>query len=454
MPPNSIQDFVILGGGIAGLTFALEATRRGQQVVLLESADQVGGLARTLVYGDFRFDIGGHRFHSEWQHVTAWARELMDHEMLQVVRRSRIYINGRYVEYPLEFPNALSAFDFPTALRVGASYLSARLLPNHHVDVSFEDWVVHRFGRALYNIYFRPYTEKVLGVDCTVLSADWASQRIKLPSLTAAIGGSLLRHTAHPGTMVSRFYYPALGFGEIPKRMAAKTLATGNAALNLSSRVHQLEYDSTARNWRVHFTRDNAEQIVIGKQLISTIPLGALMRLLPPTNEPPPSLGDRLVYRSLVCVFVALDGPRVSQDTWTYFSDPSVIFGRFHEPPNWSEQMAPPGKTSLALEIFCSAGDALWDKHDRELIDISLNDLARLNLVERTRVRDAWLLRVPNAYPLYKIGYQEQLTRVHQFITRWQSLHLVGRTGAFQYMNSDGVIKHTLDLVNELVPKV
>ena len=115
--------------------------------------------------------------------------------------------------------------------------------------------------------------------------------------------------------------------------------------------------------------------------------------------------------------------------------------------------MAPPGKTSLALEIFCSAGDALWDKSDAELIDISLNDLARLNLVERKRVRDAWLLRVPNAYPLYKIGYQEQLARVHQFLTRWESLHLVGRTGAFQYMNSDGVIKHTLDLVDELVPR-
>jgi protoporphyrinogen oxidase len=187
--------------------------------------------------------------------------------------------------------------------------------------------------------------------------------------------------------------------------------------------------------------------------LISTIPLGALMKILPPTPEPSPPLGDRLIYRSLICLFLAIDGARLSRDTWTYFSDPSIIFGRIHEPLNWSVQLAPPGKTSLALEIFCSAGDALWDKSDNELIEIALHDLARLKIIERARVENAWLARIPNAYPLYKIGYQEHLARVHEYLTRWNTLHLVGRTGAFQYMNSDGVIKHALDLADALVPQ-
>ncbi len=445
-------DFVILGGGIAGLTFALEATRRGKRVVVLESEDQVGGLARTLVFGDYRFDIGGHRYHSRWPETTNWVLDVMNGDMLDVPRRSRIRLDRKYVNYPLQFPSVLTALGLPEAARVLISYLKASLWRNSgHQDVSFEDWVVRRFGRTLYDIYFRPYTEKVWGMDCNELSADWASQRIKLPSLAAAVKGSLLRGTSPPGTLVSRFLYPPLGIGMIPERLAEKALATGWADIRLSSRVFRLESGDTANEWRVHYRQAGQEKTVCGRQVVSTIPLGSLLQMLPLADETAAALNSTLTYRGLTCVFLAIDGSCVSDDTWTYFPDPQLTFGRTHEPPNWSSRMAPAGKTSLCAEVFCTQGDDVWQRPDGELIDAVTKDLDHLGFLVRGRVRDAWVLRVPDAYPVYRVGYADAVRRVRNTLARWPTLHLLGRTGSFQYLNMDGVIKQALELADVLI---
>jgi protoporphyrinogen oxidase len=451
---ESIQpyDFLILGGGLAGLTFALEAAGRGSRVAVLEKSPEVGGLARTAAYGAYRFDLGGHRFHSVWPHVTDWVRDLMDGDLLEVTRRSRILIDGQYVDYPLQLPNVLGALSLPKATQVLASYLKASWRrDDHHTDASFESWVVSRFGRTLYDIYFRPYTEKVWGMDCTHLSADWASQRIRLPNLAAVVRGSLLRFTAPPSTLVSRFLYPPLGIGMIPARIAEKALATGRAAIHLNSQVFQAELGDSHGMWRLHYRQDGRQGVITGRQVISTIPLGALMRILPSTGAPPPAL-DGLIYRGLVCVFLALDGPQISADTWTYFPDRHLTLGRTHEPPNWSPEMAPPGQTSLCAEVFCTEGDELWHQTDQQMISAVLDDLESVQFLARERVRDAWLLRIPDAYPVYGIGYTDALDRVHQYLARWPTLRLAGRTGSFQYLNMDKVIDQALGLVKELVP--
>jgi protoporphyrinogen oxidase len=451
---ESIQpyEFVILGGGLAGLTFALEAAGRGSRVAVLERGPEAGGLARTMAYGDYRFDLGGHRFHSRWPHINDWVHDLMDGDLLEVARRSRILLDRQYVDYPLQLPNVLGALSLPKAAQVLTSYLKASWRrDDHHTDASFESWVVSRFGRTLYEIYFQPYTEKVWGMDCTHLSADWASQRIKLPNLAAAVRGSLLRFTAPPSTLVSRFLYPPQGIGMIPTRIAERALATGRAAIHLNSQAFQAELGDFDNTWRVHFRQDGRRQVITGRQLVSTIPLGALMRILPSTGTPPSSL-NRLTYRSLICVFLALDGPRISADTWTYFPDRHLTVGRTHEPPNWSPQMAPSGRTSLCAEVFCTEGDELWHYSDQRMIAAVLDDLESVNFLARDRVRDAWLLRVPDAYPVYGIGYADALGRLRYYLARWPTLHLTGRTGSFQYLNMDKVIDQALGLVKELVP--
>jgi protoporphyrinogen oxidase len=451
MEKSNSSDFVILGGGIAGLTFALEATRRDRRTVVLESEERIGGLARTLAFGDYRFDLGGHRFHSRWPQVTAWVLDLMGDDLLEVSRYSRILLNGRYVDYPLRFLNALTALSLPQAVHVCASYLGASLRRrSNRQDISFEDWVVRRFGRALYDIYFRPYTEKVWGMVCTELSADWASQRIKVPSLTAAVKASLFRRASPQNAFLSSFVYPPLGIGMIPDRMAEQARATGKAVIHVGSQVRRLEVAGASGEWRVYYRQAGQEKVVAGKQIVSTIPLGALLQTLPLPQEAASALSGALEYRGLICLFLAVDGTRISSDTWTYFPDPQLIFGRTHEPPNWSPQMAPSGKSSLCVEVFCSEGDDVWRRADGELIEAVLTDLDSLGFLTPDRVCGAWLLRVPCAYPVYRVGYTETFQQVRDALTRWPTLHLLGRTGSFQYLNIDGTILQALQLADTL----
>ena len=453
MPADSSNDFVILGGGVAGLTFAVEATRRGRRVVLLETENQVGGLARTLRFGDFRFDIGGHRFHSRWPEITQWVLDVLDGDACEVARRSRIRLDARYVDYPLRFPNALAAFSPWQATHILASYIRATLPRRRdRPEVSFEDWIVRRFGRALYDIYFKPYTEKVWGFACADLSADWAAQRIRVPSLSAAVVGSLLRRPPAPSTLTSRFLYPPLGIGVLPERMAEKARQTGRATMRLGARVIQVEPDGVSGGWRVVFRGSEGEAAVTGARLVSTIPLEALVGMLPIPEAEAKALAAGLPYRSLACVFLSVDGPRISKDTWTYFPDRHLVFGRTHEPGNWSPAMVPQGKTSLCVEVFCSEGDEMWRRPDPDVIEPVLADLDRLGFLPRSRGREAWLLRVSHAYPIYRVGYAEPCSRALAALSRWPTLHLLGRTGTFRYLNLDGVIREGLDLAGSLCP--
>lgn len=446
-----MDDFVVLGGGLAGLTFAREATRRGKRVTVLERGEQVGGLARTLAYGDYRFDIGGHRFVSKWPQITKWVLDLMADDMLTVPRRSRIHLNGRFVNYPLQMPNALAALSLRKAVEVLASYIKATLRgDNHHQDRSFEDWVVRRFGRALYDIYFRPYTEKVWGMPCTELSADWASQRIKLPSLGTAVKGSLLGAASPPGTLVSQFHYPRCGIGMITDRLAARTQSTGRGTIHLDANAHRLE-TAGARGWCIHYRQGDEQKEALGREVVSTIPLVDLVDMLPAVDDRPPARYESLTYRSLTCVFLSVATQEISADTWTYFPEPQLTVGRTHEPPNWSPDMAPPGATSLCVEIFCTEGDEVWRRADDDLVGAVLGDLDSLGFLAREQVRDAWVLRVADAYPVYHIGYADDVAAVEDYLARWPTLHLTGRTGSFRYMNMDNVIKEALRLAEVLV---
>jgi protoporphyrinogen oxidase len=447
---DSNYDFVVLGGGLAGLTFALEASRRGRSVIVLESESQVGGLARTLRFGDFRFDIGGHRFHSRWPDITQWVSDVLAGEVCDVRRRSRIRLDGVYIDYPLRFPNALNAFSPLQATRIFLSYLRAALFSGRkRPDVSFEDWIVRRFGRALFDIYFKPYTEKVWGIPCNQISADWASQRIRLPSLKSAVVGSLLRRSKAPSTLVARFLYPPLGIGELPNRIAEAAISTGQATIQTGSRVLRVE-PRNERGWQVAFRAAEGETTVNGAAVVSTLPLDGLVGMLPIPQSEAAELRAGLPYRSLACVFLAADGPRMSDDTWTYFPDRHLLLGRTHEPANWSQRMTPKEASSLCVEVFCSEGDPVWCRPDGDMIETVVSELDQLGFLPRRRVKQAWLLRVSHAYPLYRVGYAEQLTHATSMVARWPTLHLLGRTGTFQYLNMDAVIRDSLQLAQGL----
>jgi protoporphyrinogen oxidase len=438
-----MQDFIILGGGIAGLASAYELLKRGQRVVLIEKGNEVGGLARTFVRDGFRFDLGGHRFHSNNPAVIGWLKELLPDELETVQRLSHIYLNGRFVNYPLAFPNALTAFGLAEAAQMAASYAASRLTAWQRPDESFEDWVIKRFGMAMYRAFFQPYTEKVWGIPCDQLSAEWAAQRIGLPSPWKAIKQAILPAAWRPtpATAVSHFYYPRSGFGAIAQALRREIenlggrLYTGATATSLISH---------AGGFELNLQQPAGPPITIqAAEVISTIPLEQLLALLPAEPARQPLLAQRqLDYRGLICVFLALKKEQITPDSWTYFPDKDFIFGRTHEPKNWSGEMVPhPAFSSLAVEIFASPQDSLWRQADETIIGQVVAQLSQLGWFTSGQVHGRWLLRIPHAYPVYRVGYRARLEQVRAYLNRWPCLHLLGRTGSFRYMNSDGVIE-------------
>ena len=438
------EHFIILGGGIAGLTAAYELLRRGQRVTVIEKGAAVGGLARTFVRDGFRFDLGGHRFHSNNPAVVGWLKDLLGEDLLTVPRLSRIKLNGRFVNYPLTFPDAFTAFPPGQAAGMGASYFLARITPQLRPERSFEDWVARRFGRQMYRRFFQPYTEKVWGIPGSQLSADWAAQRIGLPSMWQTIRHALRPGDMPPATAVTQFYYPRYGFGMIPQALARQIWARDGRILTQTAprRI-------TPSSDGFHVLLNNGSTLY-GAELIATIPLPALLAALPDDGRAP---SFSLNYRGLICLFLALDKPQVTPDSWTYFPDPALIFGRTHEPKNWSPHMVPDANcTSLCVEIFASPDEPIWQWPAERIAAKAIAQLSDLGWIRPEEVRGHWALRLPHAYPIYDVGYRPRLEAARDYLSQWPRLHLLGRTGSFRYLNSDGVIEDVFRFLEQRFP--
>ncbi|MDP8222833.1 MAG: FAD-dependent oxidoreductase [Candidatus Lernaella stagnicola] len=433
---------LILGGGLAGLTCADELARRGVEVTVLEAGPVVGGLARNVQIHDAGFDLGGHRFFTENPNMMTWLRSLLGDNLLEIGRKSRIRLNGRFFDYPLRPLNALGNFGFKGAAKVLTDYAGAAIrshLAPTVSDLSLEDWVTRRFGRELYEVYFRPYSEKVWGIPCREISAEWAAERIQLLGLGDAIFRAL-RPAGKPKTYASRFWYPRGGIGVIANTLAERIRAGGGKVLT-GHRVTQID------------TADGkVKSVLVGKKrfaadlVVSTMPLTEIGRL---TGAPQQAL-SRLSFRSLRCVFLIIDQPRVTEDTWLYFPESDLSFGRCHEPRNWDPGMAPPGRTSLCLEVFCNEGDEIWRRKADELVAACADDLDAVGLVPRGRVIAGDSIAVANAYPVFRVGFRGPLEEVLASVTALSNLRLTGRTGAYRYENMDVVAERAIALAREV----
>jgi protoporphyrinogen oxidase len=442
-------DTVILGGGIAGLAMGRELLRAGRSVAIVEKGPTVGGLARTFRSDGFSFDLGGHRFHSNNPQVVNWLKDLMKEDLLTVQRQSHIYMGGQFVDYPIKLGQAMSVFGLVNAARIGASYAAA-LLSKQGEPRSFEEWVIQRFGRQLYEIYFKPYTEKVWGIRCDELSADWAAQRISLPNLTQTVRRALVPGRTPPPTIVPSFHYPRHGYGTICDRLEAEIIEGGGTVMT-GATLESVRFDRDEAVVRV-VPSGGAPRTLRCERVISTIPVEALLGAMSGHSEAAAAAKDfHLSYRGLILIYLGIAKPQVSQDHWTYFPSPDMLVGRSHEPKNWSRAMVPPGDvTSLSLEVFASQGEPAWLSPDAELIARATSELETIGWIRPGDVVKSWVLRVPYAYPVYYLDYQDQLGRIREVLGQWPRLSLLGRTGAFRYMNADGVIEDVFRLLGEL----
>lgn len=445
------EQFVVFGGGVAGLVAAFELLKRNCRVVLVESNKEVGGLARTIHKDGYRFDIGGHRFHSNNPGVVNWLKDLLGENLLTVPRISHIFINERFVEYPIQFPGAFSIFSPAKALKMISSYLVSRIAERNRPDISFEDWVVKRFGRALYEVFFEPYTQKVWGIECKDLAASWAAKRIGIPSMGRAIRRALIKSDEVPATAISQFYYPKEGFGMITDTLKERILELGGTILTDAKILSTTPQGASKFGVTVELA-NGSKKFITASHVVSTIPLNGLLATIPEEHGSWEVIKNYdLEYRDMICVFLAINKEQVSKDSWTYFPLRNLTFGRTHEPKNWSPHMVPADNvTSLAVEIFSTRGEPVWTLEDKEIVDKVCSELSDVGWVKKSDIIKGWVLRVPYAYPVYRVGYESKLRVVKDYLSQWPNLHLVGRTGSFQYMNSDGVIEDVFELLDKL----
>jgi protoporphyrinogen oxidase len=433
---------IILGGGPAGLTAAWELSKAGVEVTVLEQdPQQVGGLSRTVEYKGFRFDIGGHRFFSKNPEIEQLWTEVLGDRMLVRKRLSRIYYRGRLFKYPLEIWDALNNLGPSEAAACVLSYLQARC--RRHDDLhNFEDWVTHAFGRRLHHIFFKTYTEKVWGIPCTAISADWAAQRIRglsmLALLKAAVGWPWNGEGPVIKTLVNRFRYPINGPGEMWQAMADKVTHHG-ALLRLGEQVSTVVRAGGVIQ-SVATIGARGEQRYEGRHFVSTIPIRDLIAAIDP---PPPAevkeAAVNLKYRDFVVVALILDQAEVFPDQWIYIHEPGARVGRIQNFKNWSPGMVPDQRfTVLGMEYFCFESDGLWRMPDAELIALAKHELAQLGLVQRVCVIDGAVVRQRAAYPVYDHEYRQRVDLVRRFLAaEAPNLQLVGRNGMHKYNNQD-----------------
>jgi protoporphyrinogen oxidase len=427
---------VVIGAGPAGLTAARELARQGRPVVVLEQAGIVGGLARTESYKGFHFDMGGHRFFTKVDEVQKIWQEVLGPDFRRRPRLSRIYYDGRFFHYPLKPLNALAGLGLWRALLVMLSYLRWQLFP-YKEERTFEQWVTNRFGRRLFLTFFKTYTEKVWGIPCSELRAEWAAQRIKDLSLRSAVVAMFVKPGKTIKTLIEEFDYPRLGPGMM-WRAAADEIRRLGGAVRLDAEVTAVR----RTGWRVDsvvHAGPRGEEIVPGEQFLSSMPVTQLvLRLEPPAPDAVREAARRLTYRDFLTVCLIVDRPDPFPDNWIYVHAPEVKVGRIQNFRSWSSDMVPdPAKASLGLEYFCSEGDALWSLPDEALIRLGGEELERIGLARAAEISDGCVFRVPKAYPVYDADYREHLDTVRAFVDRFENLQTIGRNGLHRYNNQD-----------------
>jgi protoporphyrinogen oxidase len=434
-PPASPKSVLIVGGGPAGLTAAYELVKRGTRAIVLEQSDQVGGIARTEQYKGYRFDIGGHRFFTKVDEVNQLWQEVMGARFIKVPRLSRIYYDGKFFSYPLQVMDTLGNLGVRESARILLSYLKVKILPLKQEE-SLEDWVTNRFGRRLFQTFFKTYTEKVWGISCEKIQADWAAQRIKGLSLRTAVLNALFQ-VNNTKTLIKEFDYPVLGPGEMWDLFAEQIDARGGE-VHLNSGVVKL-YRSGYRITRAVIRQGGRLVERPTEQIISSMPVTALVRQLDPPAPPEVLEAARsLKYRDFLIVPIVVNRADLFPDNWIYIHSPDVKVGRIQNFKNWSAAMVPDaGKTCLGMEYFCSEGDELWEMSDTELLDLATREIAQLGLAKMEEVEDGTVIRQPKAYPVYDRDYRANLDILQTYLLQFENLQTIGRNGMHRYNNQD-----------------
>lgn len=447
MDVNIEKKIIIFGAGPAGLATAMEAVKKNHKIFILEKEDQVGGIAKTVKYKGYHFDIGGHRFFTKEKEVQDLWHNTLGKEFLVRPRLSRIYYKNKFYFYPLKPFNALKNIGPISACSIIISYFFTRA--KYYIGrtfgytkkaETFDEWITQRFGAKLFNIFFKTYTEKVWGIPTTEIGAEWAAQRIKSLSLTKAVINAFFPKSkkAKATSLIDQFNYPRYGPGMMYESMANIIKEKGGEIIKKAN-VTQIRRDGNHITGIVYKDEHGNKKDMLGTHYISTIPLPELIKKLEPkvSDDLLKSI-EFLQFRAFIAVCLIIDRADLFPDNWIYIHSPEVEVGRIQNFKNWNPDMVPDhAKTSLGMEYFCFEGDKLWKTPDKELIGLASKELEKIGLGKVSEVIDGFVIRQKDTYPIYRIGYKDQLQKIYDYIKTFDNLQIIGRGGTFRYNNMD-----------------
>jgi len=431
-----------MGGGLAGLAAGYELSKAGKYVEVYEKWEEVGGLARTIKKGKFLFDTGPHRWYAKNDKVNNWMLELMGKEIIKVPRLTRIYFDHHFFYYPIRIFNALSGIGILRAFWSIIDYIKARL--KHRLFkpklLTMEDGYINQFGKTLYEIFFKRYSEKLWGQDCTKISIDWVGQRTRGLNIFTLIKESIFKSKSVV-SLVDEFFYPEKGVGRIAQKMAEEIIKNkGRIVTNAEIfRINRKDAKIVSVSVRIGMRVET----VNGTHFISSIPLNDLIdKLSPKADKNILALSGKLTYRDELQVALFIKKVKMTPDTWLYVHPKEIPFMRMMEMDNWSSLLSPKGTTTLVFELACNEGDALWRKKDKAVIDLTVDSFIKeFGLIEKKDIIGGYVHRVPKEYPVYHIGYRLEVNEIIAYTKKFQNLSVVGRNGTFRYNNMDHSIE-------------
>jgi protoporphyrinogen oxidase len=447
------KTIIIIGAGPAGLTSALLLIKANYRVIVYESDPlYVGGLSRTVKQNGFRFDIGGHRFFTKEKSVRDFWEKILGDDLRKTKRISRILYKKKFLSYPLEMTNLLLKLNPIETLSMAFSFLKAKIFKSpKSVEPNFENWIISQFGKKLYDAFFKSYTEKVWGIDCTKISSDWAKQRINGLSISALIKKSIFQilkiKDSSVKSLIEEFDYPIHGPGMLWEKVSKEFIAHGGQLI-MGVKVQNIKYENN--KW-IAILPDN-QSSEPADDLISSAPLGELLQgIIPSPPQPILQAASHFHYRGFITVALFFKGTNDFPDNWLYVHDTRVKVGRIQNYKNWSTDMTPgPDYVCYGLEYFCQENDSFWQLTEDELFELAKKELQILGIKYTLDELSFSIIRCPFAYPVYDLNYKARLKEVRIFLSEYSNLHLVGRCGLHRYNNQDHSIKTAMLTVENI----
>lgn len=436
------ERIIIIGAGPAGLGCASELTKKkvllsGSNITILEKNNIVGGLARTYTYKNSHFDVGPHRFYTKNKEVLRLWRTTLGKEFIKVTRLTRIYYKGKLFFYPIQIKDVLFKLGFKESLLSLLSFIYSQIFLRSLRPITFEDWIVKNFGRKLYEIFFKTYTEKVWGIPCSQIGAEWASQRIKNLNFTEIIRKSLFKkRESRAKSLVHSFYYPSKGTGSMYEKLA-NNLQRRSVKIELKSEVVEIKHKNKKINL-ISYKKGGKRFTCSAETLFSSMPLTHFIQYLKPSPQKEVlAAAKKLYYRDHITVNLVVKGENLFQDNWIYVHSSEVKIARVANYNNFSDKMAKKGYTALSVEYFSFKEDEVWAKSDNELVSFAVSEMEKINLLHKSSVIDAFVVRETESYPTYYLGHKKYFDVLKSYAEQFENLYLIGRGGMYKYNNMD-----------------